>query len=280
MARALEPAAAGEKRIARIGIWSYETDGASYSAGNGKDTLTVSLQWSFGQGSAGKTWLYRRGGAWYESMVSYFSALNGLDTTMGDQSIAPRNPGEAAGRLLPASEAMKCFDCHATGVVKTPELDLSKMAPGVQCERCHGPAEGHLNGSRMRSLRPLSTEETSDFCGECHRTWSQVSINGPRGVQNVRFQPYRLALSRCYDTVDKRIACTACHDPHRDLDTRPASYDAKCLACHATAAREHCPVSKQNCITCHMPETELPGAHRKFTDHRIRIVKAGESYPD
>jgi hypothetical protein len=28
-----------------------------------------------------------------------------------------------------------------------------------------------------------------------------------------------------------------------------------------------------------MPKVELPGAHFKFTDHRIRIVKPGEAYP-
>jgi len=29
-----------------------------------------------------------------------------------------------------------------------------------------------------------------------------------------------------------------------------------------------------------MPPVDLPGAHKKFTDHRIRIVRAGETYPD
>jgi hypothetical protein len=29
-----------------------------------------------------------------------------------------------------------------------------------------------------------------------------------------------------------------------------------------------------------MPKTELPGAHRQFTDHEIRIVRAGEPYPE
>jgi hypothetical protein len=29
-----------------------------------------------------------------------------------------------------------------------------------------------------------------------------------------------------------------------------------------------------------MPKTELPGAHKKFTDHEIRIVRANERYPD
>jgi hypothetical protein len=28
-----------------------------------------------------------------------------------------------------------------------------------------------------------------------------------------------------------------------------------------------------------MPKIELPGAHYKFTDHRIRIVKPNERYP-
>jgi hypothetical protein len=29
-----------------------------------------------------------------------------------------------------------------------------------------------------------------------------------------------------------------------------------------------------------MPRLDLPGAHRKFTDHWIRIAKANEPYPD
>ena len=37
-------------------------------------------------------------------------------------------------------------------------------------------------------------------------------------------------------------------------------------------------VTKNNCVSCHMPKTELPGAHYKFTDHRIRIVKPDEHF--
>jgi hypothetical protein len=29
-----------------------------------------------------------------------------------------------------------------------------------------------------------------------------------------------------------------------------------------------------------MPKIKLPGAHFAFTDHRIRVVRAGEPYPD
>ena len=40
-----------------------------------------------------------------------------------------------------------------------------------------------------------------------------------------------------------------------------------------------CPVGTKSCSTCHMPKTELPGAHIDFTDHRIRIVRKGEPFP-
>lgn len=64
------------------------------------------------------------------------------------------------------------------------------MVAGVQFERCHGPTESHLSALKapMRKLGKFSAEETSDFCGQCHRTWVQVADGGPRGIQNVRFQ--------------------------------------------------------------------------------------------
>lgn len=110
-----------------------------------------------------------------------------------------------------------------------------------------------------------------------------------QGIADVRFQPYRLATSRCFDALDSRISCLACHNPHDPVRTDAAFYDAKCLACHHRAEKTHaavratarvCPVSRRNCVTCHMPKYALPGAHYKFTDHDIRIVRAGQPYPD
>jgi hypothetical protein len=126
----------------------------------------------------------------------------------------------------------------------------------------------------------LTAEEISNFCGQCHRTWDEIASHGPQGIGNVRFQPYRLTNSKCYDTEDKRISCIACHDPHQEVVQDIRSYDSKCLGCHAgkQAKAKGCPVEKQNCVSCHMPKLELPGAHFKFTDHEIRVVK-GE-YPD
>lgn len=249
-----------------IGNYKYAVSDSRYSVTDGVARLEFPITWSFGHGSTGQTWLYQREGVWHESRVSYFAGLKGLDVTIGQQSTTPHDLAEAAGRVVSSTEARQCFSCHATGVT-----------PGIQCERCHRASEAHLRSPAQtpRKLGRLTTEEMSDFCGECHRTWSQISINGPRGVQNVRFQPYRLANSKCYDAADARIRCTACHNPHEPLQTSASAYDAKCLACHTS-----CKVAKQNCVTCHMPAVDLPGAHKTFTDHRIRVVKPGEAYPD
>jgi hypothetical protein len=276
-----------KSRIARDGERSLLT------VTDGRETIAVPLLWAFGQGQAGQTYVFERNGAFFESRVSFYNALSGLDLTMGAGNSKPTSLDDAAGRLMVTGEARECFGCHSTGAVSGAQLHLERMAPGVGCESCHGPGEKHLAAVRagnvpaakMPKLSSLSAEEMSELCGGCHRTWSQIALNGPRGVLNVRFQPYRLANSKCYDATDSRIRCSACHDPHRPLETNAASYDAKCSACHSigAAAASHtktCSVAKANCVTCHMPKIELPGAHKRFADHQIRIVRAGEAYPN
>ena len=140
----------------------------------------------------------------------------------------------------------------------------------------------------MGSLRTLSNESLAAVCNQCHPGWAEVATKGPEGVLNVRMQFYRLTNSRCYDSVDRRISCTACHDPHGDLSTDMAAYDSKCQTCHSPAggrgvrtakAPKTCPVASRDCVSCHMPKVEIPGLHYQFTDHQIRIALKGAPYP-
>lgn len=288
MAQALEHAKdatlllAHPRLTAQSGGYSYEIADGIYSVTSGTQTLTFPLTWAVGHGATGQTYMFQHEGTWFESRLSYFPALRALDLTMGAQTITPHTLLEAAGRALSKAETARCLNCHATGA-STPV-----MIGGVQCERCHGAADDHVQAAKpMRKLSALSAQDQSDFCGQCHRTWADIAANGPRGILNVRFQPYRLANSKCFDGADARIRCTACHDPHRDVVTDVAAYDTKCLACHTSAAKpatmasQHiCKVAARGCATCHMPRLELPGAHNKFTDHWIRVVRANERYPD
>lgn len=305
MTLALESAAQSEilkahPRLAgKVGDYAYEItrvgDQSIYSVTDGKDAFRVPIEWAFGQGAAGQTYVFERDGRWYESRVSFFAALDGLDLTIGAQEFPARNVTEAAGHRRTEREVGECFNCHATHAVRDHRLTPAEMTPGIQCERCHGPSAPHLiavrtgdaKASVMRKLGQLNAEGMSDFCGQCHRTFAEIAANGPQGVRNVRFQPYRLANSKCYDTEDARIRCTACHDPHRELERSDAAYDAKCLACHSRSASPAtsasaliCRIAKKDCVTCHMPKVEIPGSHNRFTDHLIRIVKGNEKYPD
>ena len=264
-------------------------DGSVLTVTDGKDTLSVPLLWAFGRGQAGQTYVFEYNGAMYESRASFYNALGKLDITMGAMGSKPQSLAEAAGRRMDAIGTRDCFGCHSSGAVSGGKLHLETISPGVGCVSCHTGAEAHATAIRSGNaaaakpahLGAIPAEDMSELCGRCHRTWSQIALNGPRGVNNVRFQPYRLANSKCYDATDARIRCTACHDPHGNLQTNLAAYDSKCAACHSTALHtKTCPVAKVDCASCHMPKVDLPGSHARFTDHQIRIARAGAPYPN
>lgn len=276
-----------------LGNYSYRIerrgDRSIYTVSNSTQTFSVPIKYALGLGAAGQTYIFEKDGRYFESYVSYYKAVDGLDVTIGD---AP-NPStlvDAAGRALGAAEAAQCFACHSTDSVHQNRFVEARFIPGIQCEACHGPTANHVAGMRsgdlqsatVKRLGGMTAEESAQFCGECHRTWEYVALHGPHNTANVRFQPYRLTLSRCFDADDARIACTACHNPHRSVETAAAAYDQNCQACHAAGAKagaKICKVAAKNCSSCHMPKVELPGSHHKFTDHDIRIVAQG-AYPD
>lgn len=317
MGRALEPVATSEilranpRLTFRSGPYSYEItrrgDQSIYTVTNGRETFSEPILYSFGQGKAGQTYVFRHNGSFWESRVSFFKELKGLDWTIGYVREAPPTLQEAAGRAISADEARACFACHSTASTVGTQLQLERLIPGVSCEACHGPGAEHIAAMEAKDFKnkrifnpgQMSPDDLSqEFCGSCHRSAEQVSANSSlRGINSVRFQPYRLFTSRGHDPFDPRLSCTACHNPHENPKHDLAFYDAKCMACHrsgeslrsaqlAQAEAEQgrdakpCPVSRRDCVSCHMPKAEIPGAHFQFTDHRIRIARAGEPFPN
>ncbi len=296
------------------GKFSYliETQGdvSTYQVSDGERTISIPIEWTFGTGA--QTFVLRRNEELFESLVSYYPEISGLDITVGDNLLDPQTLDEAIGRKLSTGEVVSCFGCHSThSASANHQPALGSLSPGVTCEHCHTEAPAHLNSishpgaaADVKAVIPeklgkRSAESISNFCGQCHRSWETVVRNNWRGEINVRFQPYRLANSKCFDGGDARISCIACHNPHENLVRRDTAYDAKCLACHSSGAALHsasvklidvnnppsptataCPVSKTRCVSCHMPKVQLPGGHQIFTDHDIRVVKPGEPYPN
>ena len=266
-----------------------------YTVTDGSQSITIPILWSMG--SQAQTWVLERNGKLFESQVSYYPSIHGLEITTGDDVWHPQNLEEAVGRPIGEEEAKACFGCHATNAVADHKLNLAAAQPGLSCEHCHAGASAHLAGiaqgdmsSIPQELGKLTAEDMSNYCGKCHRTWEMVVRNHWVGQADVRFQPYRLANSKCFDGADHRISCVACHNPHQKLvRDSPAYYDPKCLACHApllktsATAAPHgkvCPVATSNCVSCHMPKAALPNGLLHFSDHDIRIVKAGEPFPN
>lgn len=305
MRHALEPANANPtlnahpNLTAQMGRFTYrvQTTGgqSTYTVSDETGSLTLPIHWVFGQHS--QTFVLEKDGHLYESLVTYFPRESALATTPGDEVIKPTTLQEAMGRQLSTWETLSCFNCHATNAIQGTHLTLDKLILGIECERCHEGAQKHMADavndnfkSLPRPLKRMSTQQASDFCGQCHRTWETVVRNHWRGPAFVRFQPYRLQNSKCYAADDPRISCFACHDPHQQVNHSQAYYDTKCLACHSgakvekstgtSASAKACPVAKKDCATCHMPKVELPGGHALFTDHQIRIVRPGDPYPN
>jgi len=276
-----------------LGKYSYTIERRGeesiYTVSDGAQKLVFPVKYALGLGAAGQTYILEKDGRYFESYVSYYRAPDGLDITVGDQP-NPSNLMDAAGRALGEAATAQCFACHATDAVRNERLVADSFVPGVQCEACHGPAADHIAGvgkgdarlGAMKKLGGMTAEQSAQFCGQCHRTWEYVASHGPHNTGNVRFQPYRLTISKCFDADDRRIACTTCHNPHQNADTAAASYDARCQACHAAGGKtgaRMCKVAAAGCSSCHMPKVEVPGSHHKFTDHDIRIVAQG-AYPD
>ena len=268
---------------------------------DGAVTLSADLLWAFGVGHMGQTYIYQRNGSFYESELSFYASSQSLGITPEHSLSTPGNLEDAAGRRLTTAETRRCFGCHATASVAKDQFDPNAAELGVGCEACHGPGANHAAAmkSGMREegvamiMNPARLDPVGsvDFCGACHRTWEDVVASGFTGigVYNVRFAPYRLENSKCWGQEDVRLTCVTCHDPHRPLERDPAAYDSHCMQCHVTQAvtkkdASHpgaaCRVGTKNCTTCHMPKIETPIQHSIFTDHWIRIVVPGKSYPN
>jgi hypothetical protein len=290
---------------AKFGSYAYDfsaKDGQSrLSVSDGTQSTTKDLLWAVGDGRFGQTYLYRDKGGFYESQLSFYTREKALAMTTGH--VEPRTLETAAGGLTTSTMIRQCFGCHFTASTTEDQFHPDEAKPGLGCEACHGPGLQHVvlhtaqgddtRGGDQLVMNParLSPAESVDFCGACHRTTADAELQGlaKAGINNVRLQPYRLQKSKCWGKGEARITCMACHDPHVQVVEDAASYDSKCLACHASKAggkavvghaAPACRVGVKNCVSCHMEKLEVPGTHAIFTDHWIRVVKAGAKYPE
>ena len=227
---------------------------------------------------------------------------SGWDLSKGQ----PANPERAEDFLgepfQSVAESRECLVCHTTN----PRAIRDHTGPesrdrAIGCERCHGPGGLHLAAVANRFPETAiaipakaSPADINRLCSDCH---SQHFLTMPAlrtAPDWTRFPGSTLPWSRCSAESGGSLTCVTCHDPHKDAETEPAYYEARCQSCHSgsrspsntgvasapiekaeKASRSTCPVNPDgNCLPCHMPKVRYDWLHGDFTDHYIRVHRS------
>ena len=253
--RSLPDGPIGEAQGGYLLTYSRAGGGLEVTAERGGDRVSGQIDWAIGAGDQGVTPLVSLGGRWLEHRLSYYTQPGRFDLTLGHKPGVSESARRAIGIAQPEATIRACLGCHATLGKGT-----AVVKAGVDCERCHIGAGVHAVGGAPPAKAAARQMET---CAGCHRlTPPNGEWNDPL---NIRFQPLRLAKSKCY--LDGRLGCVSCHPAHENARRSDAKfYEARCATCHATPHRP------EGCLDCHMPKSR-PAPYLTFTDHNIRIIR-------
>jgi hypothetical protein len=224
------------------------------------------IDWVLGSGELAETPIATMNGRIIEHRISYYTRAGKFDLTLGHRPGRSSSAEAAIGQLQNAATAGQCFSCHGAASIQT----LTESNLGIGCERCHAGAGRHARGGGKLPVHPgkLSHRAAVDLCASCHRL--EPPAGAPRDALNIRFQPYRMVLSRCFE--GGKLHCGSCHEAHMDARRNdPAYYAAKCSACHHST---HVNDNRRSgdCAGCHMPKSS-PAPYLTFTDHFIRVIR-------
>jgi photosynthetic reaction center cytochrome c subunit len=274
---------------------------------NGGDKSEYHIDWVVGSGNHASGYLVDIGGHLFQSPVAYYKTRQSYDLAPGYEN----QPEPDFTRPI-REECVLCHSGNALHVSDTlneyrsPVFLASEQA--ITCERCHGPAEKHLNDPRSGNIvNPAKLEPAArdSICEQCHLfgvarvpnprknlsdfvpgeraedVFTTYHDANPTGAFKVISHVEQLALSACARKSNGRLWCGTCHDPHNKPLEPVAYYRSVCLTCHAAkfpAAAAH-PAKDSDCLSCHMPRRDAKdGGHSAFTDHRIQ--RRQESLPD
>lgn len=210
---------------------------------------------------------------------------------------------------------LECMSCHNAmpDFVMGSSNKYQSVPHGIDCERCHGPGELHVQRMLAGELvdtsqhidysivnpKKLSLEAQFQICMRCHLQGNTVLEDGksfmdfkpgmklsdvmtifvPRYEDDQTFimasHVDRLKQSACF--VNSDMNCVTCHNPHHSVQKeRPNYFNDKCLSCHQSCDLE--PRESNDCVSCHMPSSstiDIP--HVTIHDHNIGIHTTSDS---
>src|ERR1041385_760529 len=144
MSRALAPVESCEvlkthPRLSfRNGPFNYqivrEGNRSIYTLNEGSNSISEPILYCFGQGKAGQTYVFQHKGVLFESRVSYYQQIQGLDFTILHSHAVPASLEEGLGAPMTTEAAQGWFACHSTAAVSASQLKFDHLMPGISCE--------------------------------------------------------------------------------------------------------------------------------------------------
>ena len=241
-----------------------------------------------GSGVKGQSYLTFKGDSLYQLQASYFTLTNNWINSPGFPNYSFERPVKD-----------NCIKCHVT-FARNEEFsgnanvyDRNSFIYGVDCERCHGPSQEHvnyrtgitnsLNSDPIVRSESLSRKQQMDACAQCHAGLRNNQIkenpfsyiigdnleeysknyNSNKANPNldVHGNQYGLLISSQCFKESQDMTCITCHNPHKNQRGTTQYFNDKCISCHNQAEDLHIVdnTSKQldysNCIECHMPQS-------------------------
>jgi len=276
----------------------YQT---AYSYGEPK--LSRPFNMVVGSGKRGQTSIYWFQNYLFQLPLTWFSETN--EWTI--------SPGYSRKIDFNRSITARCLECHSTYFQETTnkdskadEFSRTTLILGVECEKCHGPAQDHIifhdknpgdkTGHAIFNPAKGTRQESLDLCRLCHGgalskskpsfsfqpgdklfDFFQPDTAKPISQIDVHGNQYgMLAASKCFK--NSQMTCLSCHDGHKNESTQAAQFYVKCETCHNSTSHNDCKLAstvsqdvlKTNCINCHMPEE---------ASKAIMVIRQGESIP-
>ncbi len=254
----------------------------AYNSNGYNRIYSLKFDINMGSGTKGQSYLTWINEGLYQQQISYYTPSNNWINS----------PMYPMGKLVqPRPILGECIGCHATYATKLsvePEdnrYNRNQIVLGIDCEKCHGPAERHVLlarnnpkipvGNSIVSFSSLNRQQRLDACAICH---SGLSEKNQGGVLNYRVgevlhydsneiatnknldvhgNQYGLLIqSKCFKKSDK-MDCITCHNVHKNERGQSRQFNQKCMSCHTKENVQHKNNFKKfsdlDCINCHMP---------------------------
>lgn len=233
------------------------------------DTLhrrQVPIDYVIGSGQHTNSHLVDRNGYLTQAPFTWYAQKGLLDWPPGFEKGQNRRFGRPIGL-----ECMSCHNAMPTEFVKGSLHKYREIPQGIDCERCHGPGEAHvqkIQAGRItdtsRFIDPsivnpakLPRQLQFELCQRCHLQGNSVLQPGKtffdfkpgmplREVMDTYLARYtdsedrfimashsdRLQQSACFQK--SQMNCLTCHNPHKSVTVTPqAQFNATCQSCHA-----------------------------------------------